>query len=98
MPTLIEASSATYPLGIQQAKSCLWKAQVFSRFSWERIPQRTIGFDHQGAHALRQGDWKIIWSKRMPEAISWELYNLADDRCEMTNLAAKQRSCEADGH
>ena len=26
----------------------------------------------------------------MPEAISWELYNLADDRCEMTNLAAKQ--------
>ncbi|MDP6416729.1 MAG: hypothetical protein QGG54_17105, partial [Gammaproteobacteria bacterium] len=36
------------------------------------------------------GDWKIIWSKRMPEAISWELYNLADDRCEMTNLAAKQ--------
>ncbi|MFL2863470.1 MAG: hypothetical protein ACJ0BJ_12880 [Pirellulales bacterium] len=26
----------------------------------------------------------------MPEAISWELYNIADDRCEMTNLAAKQ--------
>jgi arylsulfatase len=91
MPTLIEASLAHYP----KKKSGgdvppLEGTSLFPAFRGHDIPERTIGFDHQGAHALRQGDWKIIWSKRMPEAISWELYNLADDRCEMTDLAAKQ--------
>ncbi|MFZ5828836.1 MAG: sugar-binding domain-containing protein, partial [Planctomycetota bacterium] len=54
----------------------------------EEMPERTISFDHQGAHALRQGDWKIVWSKRMPTEIQWELYNIAEDRCEMNDLAA----------
>ena len=49
MPTLIEASSATYPLRNTAGKSCLWKAQVFPVFRGKEIPQRTIGFDHQGA-------------------------------------------------
>jgi arylsulfatase len=40
------------------------------------------------AHALRQGDWKVVWSKRMPTEIRWELYNIAEDRCETNNLAA----------
>lgn len=55
----------------------------------EKLADRTIGFDHQGAHALRQGDWKIVWSKRMPHVVEWELYNLAEDRCEMNDLADK---------
>ena len=55
----------------------------------EKIPERGIGFDHQSAHAWRKGDWKIVWSKRMPTEIRWELYNIADDRCEMNDLATK---------
>jgi arylsulfatase A-like enzyme len=55
----------------------------------EAIPVRGLGFDHQGARAWRKGDWKIVWSKRMPTEIRWELYNLAEDRCEMNNLADK---------
>ncbi len=55
----------------------------------EELPERTIGFDHQAAHALRQGDWKIVWSKRMPHELKWELYNLAEDRCELNDLAEK---------
>jgi arylsulfatase len=54
----------------------------------EKILERGIGFDHQGAHAWRKGDWKIIWSKRMPTEIRWELYNIAEDRCEMNDLAS----------
>ncbi len=53
-----------------------------------QIEARGIGFDHQGAHAWRKGDWKIVWSKRMPNDIRWELYNLAEDRCELNDLAA----------
>jgi arylsulfatase len=53
----------------------------------KRLPERSIGFDHQAAHALRQGNWKLVWSKRMPHEIQWELYNLAKDRCEVDDLA-----------
>lgn len=35
--------------------------------------------------ALRQGDWKIVSSR----SGAWELYNLADDRTELNDLAAK---------
>jgi arylsulfatase len=55
----------------------------------EKILERGIGFDHQGAHAWRKGDWKIVWSKRMPTEIRWELYNIAEDRCEMNDLASR---------
>ena len=55
----------------------------------EKVPERGIGFDHQGAHAWRKGDWKIVRSKRMPTEIRWELYNVTEDRCEMNDLASK---------
>ncbi|MFO1489802.1 MAG: sulfatase-like hydrolase/transferase [Kiritimatiellia bacterium] len=37
--------------------------------------------------AVRQGDWKLIWRTLLPS--SADLYNLADDPSETTNLAAK---------
>jgi len=36
--------------------------------------------------AVRQGDWKLIWRSLIPTSV--DLYNLADDPCEKTNLAA----------
>ena len=39
---------------------------------------------HEGNRAIRVGDWKLVAAKDDP----WELYNLADDRSETTNLAA----------
>lgn len=35
---------------------------------------------------VRQGDWKLIWRTTLPEAV--ELYNVASDPYEKTNLAA----------
>ena len=40
---------------------------------------------HEGHRALRQGDWKLVAAKGDP----WELYNLATDRTETQNLAAR---------
>lgn len=40
---------------------------------------------HEGNRAIRAGDWKLVAAKGDP----WELYNLAKDRSEMTNLADK---------
>ena len=47
---------------------------------------RPLWWLHQSNRALRRGDWKIVAAKGEP----WELYNLADDRCETKNLAAAQ--------
>ena len=55
----------------------------------EDLPERSIGFSHMRARALRTGDWKLVWSKRMPHEITWELYNLSTDRSEMHDLAKK---------
>lgn len=41
---------------------------------------------HSGNRAIRMGDWKLV-SKG--EEAPWELYNLARDRSETTDLAAK---------
>jgi len=43
-------------------------------------------FHHQGHRALRVGDWKIVSSPGSP----WELYDLARDRSELEDLAARK--------
>ncbi len=41
---------------------------------------------HEGHRAIRAGDWKLVSSAK-PDG-DWELYNLATDRGETTNLAS----------
>ncbi len=38
--------------------------------------------------AVRQGDWKLVWKSTLPTSV--ELFNLAADPYEKTNLADKQ--------
>ncbi len=44
-----------------------------------------IYWEHEGNRAVREGQWKLV--SRHPG--DWELYDLAADRTEMTNLAPK---------
>ncbi len=49
-------------------------------------PDRVLWWLHEGNRALRAGDWKIVAAgKDAP----WELYDVARDRSESDNLAAK---------
>jgi len=43
-------------------------------------------WEHNGAAALRQGDWKIV---RLDGKSNWELYNLSEDGSEIRNLSEK---------
>lgn len=52
------------------------KTQLHDELFWE----------HNGAAALRQGDWKIV---RVDGKSKWELYNLKTDRSETQNLESK---------
>ena len=47
-----------------------------------------VFWNHEGNRALRVGDWKIV-SARV-DGGNWSLYNLATDRGESKDLAAKQ--------
>lgn len=91
MPTLIEASGAKYPTQLAGNEiQPLEGNSLLPMMRGEKSPMRSIGFDHQAAHAFREGDWKIVYAKRMPHKLKWELYNLADDRCELNNLADEE--------
>jgi pimeloyl-ACP methyl ester carboxylesterase len=48
--------------------------------------QRTLWWFHDGHKAIRIGDWKAV----APIGEPWELYNLANDRDESTDLAIAQ--------
>lgn len=89
MATLVDATGAAYPKEYAgRAVQPLEGKSLLPAMRGESVPERRIGFDHQQAHALRQGDWKVVWPKRMPTEIRWELYNIAEDRCETNDLAA----------
>jgi len=45
-----------------------------------------IGWEHFGARALRQGDWKIVSRLNRP----WELYDLSRDPTELHDLAPSE--------
>ena len=90
MPTLCEVAEATYPKRRGEAKvHAMEGVSLVKSFRGEALPERSLAFEHQGARALRRGPWKIVWSKRQPTPVKWELYNLASDRCEQHDLAAE---------
>ncbi len=49
---------------------------------------RFFGFEHEGHHGMRLGQWKLV--ARSANS-GWELYDLSQDRTEMNNLAADRR-------
>ncbi len=51
------------------------------------VPHDFLYFNHNNNRALRQGDWKIVAAGANGP---WELYNLANDRCEQKDLAATE--------
>ncbi len=90
MPTLCEAAGAVYPGAFRgNTIQPMEGRSLFPAVRGEKLGERILGFDHQAAHALRRGDWKIVWGKRMPYEIAWELYDLREDRCETHDLASE---------
>ena len=88
MPTFCELANANYPTERNdQAIQPMEGTSLVPTFHGAMLSERSIMFEHQEARAVRRGQWKIVWSKRMPFEIKWELYNLASDRCETSDLA-----------
>lgn len=87
MPTLLELANHSYPqefngerLTPVEGRSLLpilrgEMRQGHDSLSWELF----------GNRAIRQGDWKLVMGASEKQ---WELYNLAEDRSETTDLSA----------
>lgn len=90
MPTLCSVSGGTYPSTFNghviMPSPGVSFAPLFS--GADSIPERTIFFDHNESSAVRQGDWKLVRGNDRYKHCTWELYNLAEDRCETYDLIA----------
>ncbi len=88
MATCVDVSGAEYPktfhgnsIPPMEGKSLL-PAILDNR----PIQREAMFWEHEGNRAIRIGNWKLVARGRKGK---WELYNLADDRSEMHDLAAK---------
>jgi len=83
MPTLIELTGADYPGG----KAELQGVSLAPVLRGGNLGSRTLGWEHFGAAAWREGDWKLV---RRTGTSRWELYDLAREPCEGEDLAKRE--------
>lgn len=100
MPTLIELAGAEYPQQFheeQQDIQSLEGVSLAPLFAGEPLKRaQPLFWEHEGNRAVRSGDWKLV---ARGEKGKWQLYNLAEDRSELNDLAEKhpQRVSELKG-
>lgn len=87
MATCLEVGKASYPKTVaeRQIDPLQGKSLLPILADQERAPHDPLYFHFGRDRALRSGDWKIASAKMG----RWELYNLAEDRTELNDLAAK---------
>lgn len=87
MPTCLELAGAHYPAQYQGhvLTPLDGKSLVPILTNGTRKGHDMLFFEHMGGRAVRSGDWKLVALKDEP----WRLYNLAKDRTETNDLAAK---------
>ena len=89
MPTLVELAKATYPKERQQ-KAILPMEGISLTPTFQTggtLAERSLCYQHEGARAIIKKNWKLVYGKKFPTPIAWELYDLSKDPCETVDLA-----------
>ncbi|MCA9265737.1 MAG: sulfatase-like hydrolase/transferase, partial [Planctomycetales bacterium] len=91
MPTLVELAGTEYPTTYngQEILPVEGTSMLPILRGERREPPQQLAWFWSGNRAVRQGDWKLVWDKRVRR---WELYDLAADRCESRDLAEEDDS------
>jgi arylsulfatase len=86
MPTSLALADATFP---EQHNGKTLKPlagrSLLPALRGEKIHRDGIFWEHQGNKAVRVGDWKLVKSHKGP----WQLFNLASDRTELSDVSKK---------
>ena len=99
MPTLVELMCASYPKMFRDhhihPMEGVSLVPIFSGESVER--EHPLCWEHELNRAVRDGDWKLVSKGRLMDGPyrfwtnfklgEWELYNIAEDRSELHDLA-----------
>ena len=102
MPTILEVSEGNYPKKFKGEELVPVEGRSLVPFFNGAIDtdERILGFDHFESSAIRKGNWKLVRGNNRYKNRTWELYNLAEDRCETNNLIGshpgKAKELEAD--
>jgi arylsulfatase len=88
MPTVLEVSQANYPKKFKGEDLIPVEGKSLVPFfnGARNAGDRVLCFDHFESSAIRKGDWKLVRGNNRYKNRTWELYNLAEDRCETNNL------------
>jgi len=86
LPTCLEIAGGQYPSEYNGQKiiPVEGKSLLPILHGKTRAAHKQLCWEWSGNAAIRQGDWKLVWDKRIK---AWELYNLAKDRTETNDLA-----------
>ncbi|MGZ8253493.1 MAG: arylsulfatase [Burkholderiaceae bacterium] len=94
MPTLLDVAGTSYPksqpgreLPALIGKS--WMPLLAGQSDSVRTDQDYLAWEVFGNRAVRQGEWKLRWQYKPYGKGDWELFNVARDPAERSDLAAK---------
>jgi arylsulfatase len=87
MPTIVAASGAQYPPQFNTRQiPPMAGTSLLPALRGERLPERTLYFEHEGNRAVREGRYKLVALR----GESWKLYDMEHDRTELVDLSARQ--------
>lgn len=85
MPTFLEVARATYPDTVNGHNLIpLEGSSLVASFDQDEQLDRTLMWEHYGKAAIRDGQYKLV---RAGMNKPWELYDMANDRSELNDLA-----------
>jgi arylsulfatase A-like enzyme len=86
LPTFLETAGGTYPETLNGRRlTPLEGISLYPVFRGkEQTGNRVLFWEHLGYRAVRYGKWKIV-----SDGGDWELFDLENDRTELSNLAAE---------
>lgn len=94
-PTFLEIAGVGIPASYdgKPVQAVQGKSQVpmlAGRTDSVRTADDYLGWEFMGNHAIRQGDWKLLWEGKPWGKADWELFNLTDDPGEKNDLATRE--------
>jgi len=86
--TCVDLSGAEYPQKVDKIEITPLEGKSLVTAFADKSQDHDLYWEHEGNRAVRSGNWKLV--AKGPGA-NWELYDIATDRTESTDLAPKEK-------